>query len=199
MSKAPLPALIVVSWRPETNSRSSDTSSEVITQRRLQLDRRDQVENDPPRWIRPVLLAVGLLPFVMTGFGLIAVTLRPVRQHVTEITYRPTNALVIEPAPNAAVEDVAAIPISLPIEPGEARPPLPGMQKPLPDEVTVSDAESAKETTLTVPVQPNRCVRFGTAIDFVRSPTIAFTQADKEQKLVLVLHLAGHFEDPGFT
>ncbi len=40
---------------------------------------------------------------------------------------------------------------------------------------------------------------YGTKIDFVDSPKEAATLAKKEQKLVLVLHVSGHFEDPGLT
>jgi hypothetical protein len=40
---------------------------------------------------------------------------------------------------------------------------------------------------------------FGTKIDFVDSPKEAAATAKKEQKLVLVLHVSGHFEDPGLT
>lgn len=40
---------------------------------------------------------------------------------------------------------------------------------------------------------------YGTKIDFVDSPKEAAAIAKKEQKLVLVLHVSGHFEDPGLT
>ena len=30
-------------------------------------------------------------------------------------------------------------------------------------------------------------------------PALAFDRAAREQKLVMVLHLAGYFDDPGFT
>ncbi|QJW96587.1 hypothetical protein [Frigoriglobus tundricola] len=40
---------------------------------------------------------------------------------------------------------------------------------------------------------------FGTKLDFVDSPKGAAAIAKKEQKLVLVLHVSGHFEDPGLT
>ena len=40
---------------------------------------------------------------------------------------------------------------------------------------------------------------FGTKIHFVDSPKEAAAVAKKEQKLVLVLHVSGHFEDPGLT
>jgi hypothetical protein len=39
----------------------------------------------------------------------------------------------------------------------------------------------------------------GTKLDFVDSPKQAAAIAKKEQKLVLVLHVSGHFEDPGLT
>ncbi len=40
---------------------------------------------------------------------------------------------------------------------------------------------------------------YGTAIDFVDTPKEAAALARKQQKLVLVLHVSGHFEDPRFT
>ena len=40
---------------------------------------------------------------------------------------------------------------------------------------------------------------YGTKIDFVDTPKEAATLAKKQEKLVLVLHVSGHFEDPGLT
>ncbi|HSQ58211.1 MAG TPA: hypothetical protein VLM40_20975 [Gemmata sp.] len=40
---------------------------------------------------------------------------------------------------------------------------------------------------------------FGTKIHFVDSPKEAAGVAKKQEKLVLVLHVSGHFEDPGLT
>lgn len=39
----------------------------------------------------------------------------------------------------------------------------------------------------------------GTSVEFVDSPKEAAALAKKEQKLVFVLHVSGHFEDPRFT
>ena len=39
----------------------------------------------------------------------------------------------------------------------------------------------------------------GTTIDFVDTPSVAAKQAKKSGKLVFVLHVSGHFEDPRFT
>jgi hypothetical protein len=43
------------------------------------------------------------------------------------------------------------------------------------------------------------CGQFGTSVNFVNTPSEASRRAEKEEKLVLVLHLSGHFEDPKFT
>jgi hypothetical protein len=41
--------------------------------------------------------------------------------------------------------------------------------------------------------------RYGTSIDFVDSPTDAAEQAQKDSKLLFVLHVAGNFEKDCFT
>jgi hypothetical protein len=43
------------------------------------------------------------------------------------------------------------------------------------------------------------CGKHGTEVAFVDTPSEAAAQAKKDQKLVFVLHLSGHFEDPKFT
>lgn len=43
------------------------------------------------------------------------------------------------------------------------------------------------------------CGGHGTSIEFVATPSEAARQAKKEEKLVFVLHVSGHFEDPRFT
>ena len=40
---------------------------------------------------------------------------------------------------------------------------------------------------------------YGTTVHFEKSPTDAAKKALKEEKLVCVLHISGHFEDPDFT
>ena len=49
------------------------------------------------------------------------------------------------------------------------------------------------------PPAPVACGSYGTAVDFVDSPADAAKQAAKQQKLVLVLHVSGQFEDSGLT
>ncbi len=40
---------------------------------------------------------------------------------------------------------------------------------------------------------------FGTSVQFEKTPSDAAKKAVKEEKLVLVLHISGHFEDPNLT
>lgn len=40
---------------------------------------------------------------------------------------------------------------------------------------------------------------YGTTIEFVDTPKEAAAEAKKAEKLVLILHVSGHFEDPRFT
>jgi hypothetical protein len=43
------------------------------------------------------------------------------------------------------------------------------------------------------------CNTHGTRVEFEKSPSAAAKRAAKEEKLVLVLHISGIFEDPGLT
>jgi hypothetical protein len=47
--------------------------------------------------------------------------------------------------------------------------------------------------------QAATCGDHGTAIHFFDNANDAAKQAKKDQKLVLVLHISGHFENPEFT
>jgi len=66
----------------------------------------------------------------------------------------------------------------------------------------------AKPGKVVLPVTPSitevatpatKCGKHGTSLEFVATPSEAATQAKKEGKLVFVLHVSGHFEDPRFT
>jgi len=43
------------------------------------------------------------------------------------------------------------------------------------------------------------CGEYGTSVHFEDTPADAAKQAKKEEKLVMVLHVSGHFEDPKLT
>ena len=43
------------------------------------------------------------------------------------------------------------------------------------------------------------CGSHGTAVEFLDTPSKAAALAKKDGKLLFVLHVSGHFEDPRFT
>jgi len=133
-------------------------------------------------WLWTAAVAVAVGPLVLTAAGLITFAVRPVPQVVTETAHLPPALPVPSVVEMTSVADG-------PTEPGEPRPLPRGCRQPTAD-VPAGSAE---------PIETGKCNRFGTQIDFVGAPSIAFDRAGREGKLVLVLHLAGHFEDPGFT
>jgi hypothetical protein len=47
--------------------------------------------------------------------------------------------------------------------------------------------------------QETTCGSYGTAVEFVKTPSEAARLALKQEKLVFVLHVSGLFENPDFT
>ena len=66
-------------------------------------------------------------------------------------------------------------------------------------------AGAARPIPKPVPVKPPPkeegcgCGSYGTTVEFADSPSEAARKALKEEKLVFVLHVSGHFEDSGVT
>jgi hypothetical protein len=141
----------------------------------------------PAAWVWPAVVAVACGPFVLTAIGLSIVALRPAPRPAAEVVAVPVIVPAADELPVPVEETVAAPRL---VEIDDALPPT---DPPTP----VVDV--APEPVKAAPAKPSRCERFGTAIDFVRSPTLAFDRAARDQKLVMVLHLAGYFDDPGFT
>ena len=49
------------------------------------------------------------------------------------------------------------------------------------------------------PKEATSCGDYGTSVYFENTPVEAAKQAKKDGKLVMVLHISGHFEDPNLT
>lgn len=64
-----------------------------------------------------------------------------------------------------------------------------------------SPESAAPEEPAAAPPQPETaCQRFKTAVDFLATPTQAYDKAKQaKEKLVMILQVAGNFEEPGFT
>jgi hypothetical protein len=196
MSKPPLarpiPVGVLVTDRSRKFSRTAENPAPILP-----------VMTNPSRVTAPAFrsrsavmwMGVGLLG--LTGVALNAVALRPVKQSVIESAHRPASdpPPVAEQVPAVPIVEVATAPD--PVEPGEARP-FNGFRPSAPEELPPTIVASPEPIKAGLSKGP-RCDRFGTAIDFLRSPTLAFDRSAREQKLVMVLHLAGNFEDPGFT
>jgi hypothetical protein len=60
-------------------------------------------------------------------------------------------------------------------------------------------AAKSKATKPVTKPSESSCGNYGTRVDFVGTPSEAARRAKKEEKLVFVLHVSGHFEDPRFT
>lgn len=63
----------------------------------------------------------------------------------------------------------------------------------------ISPVQSRIKKYYYVPETPGTCGKHGTSVDFVATPAEAAKLAREKQKLVMVLHISGHFEDPRFT
>lgn len=145
------------------------------------------------RQLRPALpvAVIGLL--LVACVGLMTFALRPVRQGTTETAYSPPMD------PPEAASDLASLPTeesdpaATRIELGEARPSAHAPERPASTDLTFFDPTDPPAS------QRAQCSQFGTKINFARSQSVAFDCGVREQKLVMVLHLAGNFEDPGFT
>jgi hypothetical protein len=76
----------------------------------------------------------------------------------------------------------------------EAKPPPQSALDSEPEPVIALDEPAAE-----VAIEAQACDTCGTSIKFMRSPQAAARRAAREEKLVLLLHVSGNFEDAGFT
>ena len=144
----------------------------------------------PAAWVWPAVVALSCGPFVLTAIGLSIAALRPTPRPAAEMVAVPAIVPTVAPEPESdSVEEAAPRPVIIAITESVA-----SLGKE-PTQLIIAPPEPVKAA----PSKPSRCDRFGTAIDFVRSPTLAFDRAARDQTLVMVLHLAGYFDDPGFT
>ena len=98
----------------------------------------------------------------------------------------PVPALPSQPAPAVHEPPELTVVVPVPVVPPAPKSPV---ERPfwLKDVPTVAAGDN------------EACDTFGTAIGFERSPTAALARAGREDKLALVIHLAGNLEDEGFT
>lgn len=104
----------------------------------------------------------------------------PVVTPAEDNTIPPPRAIVVRESPPTVVTVPVPVPVveeTLVIAPGVP-------------EFKLPDAE----------VMPaDKCKQFGTKIRFHGTPVEAATEAKASKKMMMVLHISGNFEDPGFT
>ena len=61
--------------------------------------------------------------------------------------------------------------------------------------IGIAGPASAKSPAAKAPT----CGEYGTSVHFEDTPADAAKKAKEDEKLVMVLHVSGHFEDPQFT
>jgi hypothetical protein len=64
---------------------------------------------------------------------------------------------------------------------------------------TIAAVLLAAGFNLAGPANAQTCGDHGTNVHFEKNPKDAATKAAKEEKLVLVIHISGYFEDPEYT
>jgi hypothetical protein len=62
--------------------------------------------------------------------------------------------------------------------------------------IGVSGAAASGDKLGVKPLVPETCGDHGTNVHFEKNPKDAAKKAAKDEKLVLVIHISGHFEDP---
>ncbi|MBM4070189.1 MAG: hypothetical protein FJ271_14735 [Planctomycetes bacterium] len=62
-----------------------------------------------------------------------------------------------------------------------------------------ADSTGKKKPSILKPSQAETCGDHGTSVHFEPNPSAAARKAQKEEKLVLVLHISGLFENSDFT
>ena len=123
---------------------------------------------------------------IMPGVPAIAVDPEPppaivaVPQPPPDNTIPPPREIVVRPAEPVTLPVV--VPVPVPTEPAAANPP-----------------EFQLPTSELLPAVEDPCQTFGTKVRFHKGPAEAFADAKATKKLLFVLHISGHFDDPGFT
>ena len=143
-----------------------------------------------PRWWRVVdwrLVAAVGLPVWAFLFGLM-ISPRPAPEVVAGPIATPVEEI---PMPRAIVVResepvVVTVPIAVPV-PGES---VVVVEPAAPPAFQLPDTEV---------LPADKCQQFGTKIRFHAGPVEAATAAKAAKKMMLVLHISGNFEDPGFT
>ena len=114
----------------------------------------------------------------------------------TEKSGPPSKVTAIIPDQAGMAQKAAPVPkTDSPVtQVAEKKPAQPPPPDPEPEPVIALDEPPTEHV-----IEAQACDTCGTSIKFMRSPQAAGRRAAQEEKLVLLLHVSGNFEDSGFT
>jgi len=171
-------------------------------------------EDSPPLIYWPPIALAGIVCLMLISSGVLfalGIGKRPAPQTEAQID-DASRAVAIEPdagdpalpvhTPTAASlnDDANAAPASAPIVAASYTALVDAT--PLNPQPLALFADAAGDAqALAPPKAPAKaaCKRYGTSVDFVDNPIDAAAQAQREKKLLFVLHVAGNFEEEKFT
>jgi hypothetical protein len=143
----------------------------------------------------PLRIGLGAGGAVLALLVIVGITLLSARQRSV-----PPVALA-QPAPFFIAPAEKPAPMAaLPAPPALPQPPVALVAAPIRELAVAAPLQQIApiEAPPAAP-QPAACSTLGTQITFLSHPPDAFRQAARENKLVLMVHLSGNFEDQAFT
>jgi hypothetical protein len=121
------------------------------------------------------------------------------------LTYRQAQSQPVQ-TPTAPIQLAQKKPEMVPstalAEKKQEMPPLVPLPPPLVRKEAAPEEEVAEEVETIEDFKnqgPPPCQTYGTSVDFVTNPKRAARWAQKEEKLLFMLHVSGNFEDSAFT
>jgi hypothetical protein len=143
---------------------------------------------------KPVVLASVVAVLLVAGVLTWAVLNPTNRRAPADSTEEATLAAVEVSDAQPAPEQTEPAQAEVPVVPAQAEaPPLAVVEKP-----ALARVEPAIVQALVEPAAPV-CEKFGTSVEFDPNPERAARRAAESQRLLVILHISGNFEDSGFT
>jgi hypothetical protein len=155
---------------------------------------RAQDSREPLLYWRPIILASVTMALVATGLvAALAMLARGARADgELQFAAKPGESL-----DRAATTSLPPQPPSIPAGNGEQA--APAIDSPVAAEAKKETPETPLDIAVAGAVRLPACESYGTAVKFLSRPADAARQALREDKLLLVLHVSGNFEDAKFT
>ncbi len=149
----------------------------------------------PPFNWKPIAVA-GSAALLLVGSLMLWAAKHPLRRAPVVAATTPTVAAVTPFDPTPPPVEPLVIEQAVPVQP----PPAPQPARPAPAPIEPVAPARVEALVAAAPADDaSVCATFGTSVEFDPNPVRAAKQAAKAQKLLMVLHVSGNFEDSAFT